>query len=207
MSISRQGLAGDRRRITATASRRSRPRSTPRSPPRPRPRATARETELKAAGVPEELARRIAEPAALAAAPDIVLVADRTGQNDRRGRRHLFRGREPSSASTASRARRAPSRSSDYFDRLALDRALDSIGDAERRLAAAMAGNGASGAAAVEAWVAARKHEVERIRTSVHEIAGSGPHAVEAVGGGEPAGRSGGTVARGRCPRLTIRTH
>ena len=30
----------------------------------------------------------------------------------------------------------------DYFDRLALDRALDSIGEAERRLTAEMVGNG-----------------------------------------------------------------
>ena len=62
----------------------------------------------------------------------------------------------------------------DYFDRLALDRALDSIGDAERRLTAAMAGNGAAGTPAVEAWVAPRKAEVDRIRMSVHEIANSG---------------------------------
>ena len=41
----------------------------------------------------------------------------------------------------------------DYFDRLALDRALDSIGDAERRLTAAMVGNGVTGPEAVEAWV------------------------------------------------------
>src|SRR5262249_13675903 len=63
---------------------------------------------------------------------------------------------------------------SDYFDRLALDRALDSIGDSERRLAAAMAGNGVSGSDAVEAWVAPRQAEVDRIRSSVHEIANSG---------------------------------
>ena len=63
---------------------------------------------------------------------------------------------------------------SDYFDRLALDRALDSIGDAERRLTAAMAGNGVAGANAVEAWVAPRKAAVDRIRMSVHEIANSG---------------------------------
>ena len=63
---------------------------------------------------------------------------------------------------------------SDDFDRLALDRALDSIGEAERRLAAAMVGNGAAGPAAVEAWVTPRKAEVERIRTAVHEIAGTG---------------------------------
>ena len=63
---------------------------------------------------------------------------------------------------------------SDYFDRLALDRALDSIGDAERRLTAAMAGNGVAGPQAVEAWVAPRKAEVDRIRMAVNEIANSG---------------------------------
>jgi len=63
---------------------------------------------------------------------------------------------------------------SDYFDRLALDRALDSIGDAERRLTAAMAGDGLIGPRAVEAWVAPRKSEVDRIRVSVQEIANSG---------------------------------
>jgi glutamate dehydrogenase len=63
---------------------------------------------------------------------------------------------------------------SDYFDRLALDRALDSIGDAERRLTAAMVGNGHAGAGAVEEWVRPRQAEVERIRSAIHEIAGSG---------------------------------
>ena len=64
---------------------------------------------------------------------------------------------------------------SDYFDRLALDRALDSIGDAERRLdrrdgrqrrapAPARWRHGSSRAQA----------EVERIRAAIHEIAGSG---------------------------------
>jgi glutamate dehydrogenase len=68
---------------------------------------------------------------------------------------------------------------SDYFDRLALDRALDSIGDAERRLTAAMVGNGQNsnglaGAGAVAEWVKPRQAEVERIRAAIHEIAGSG---------------------------------
>jgi len=39
----------------------------------------------------------------------------------------------------------------DYFDRLALDRARDAIGDAERRLAAAMVTNGLAGATATTA--------------------------------------------------------
>jgi len=62
----------------------------------------------------------------------------------------------------------------DYFDRLALDRALDSIGDAERRITRAMVANGSAGAGAVEEWVKPRKSEVERIRAAIHEIAGSG---------------------------------
>ena len=52
----------------------------------------------------------------------------------------------------------------DYFDRLALDRALDSIGDAERRLTAAMVGNGARAPARSQEWVKPRQAEVERIR-------------------------------------------
>ena len=63
---------------------------------------------------------------------------------------------------------------SDYFDRLALDRALDTIGDAERRLTAAMVQTGQSGAAAVEAWAEPRAAEVERIRAAIRQIAGSG---------------------------------
>jgi glutamate dehydrogenase len=63
---------------------------------------------------------------------------------------------------------------SDYFDRLALDRALDAIGDAERRLTAAMVATGKSGAEAVEAWVAPRKAEVERVRAAINQIASTG---------------------------------
>jgi glutamate dehydrogenase len=61
----------------------------------------------------------------------------------------------------------------DYFDRLALDRALDTIGDAIRRIAAEMATSGSSGPAAVAAWVTA-KGGAERVRQAIHEIAASG---------------------------------
>jgi glutamate dehydrogenase len=37
-----------------------------------------------------------------------------------------------------------------------------------------MAGNGAAGAGAVEAWVLPRRQEVDRIRMQVQEIANSG---------------------------------
>ena len=64
-------------------------------------------------------------------------------------------------------------KATDYFDRLALDRALDSIGDAERRLTAEIMDHGA-GAAAVSQWVVARGEELERVRLAVREIATSG---------------------------------
>jgi glutamate dehydrogenase len=134
---------------------------------------TAREAELKAAGVPEGIARKLASLPALAAAPDIVMVADRTGQSLAEVAATYFAAEAFFRLDRISSAARAI-RVSDYFDRLALDRALDSIGDAERRLAAAMSGNGIAGAEAVEAWVKERKAAVERIRSSVHEIASTG---------------------------------
>jgi glutamate dehydrogenase len=137
----------------------------------------ARVAELAKAGVPEALAHRIASLPVLKAAPDIVLVAEQ--------------GKKPVGKVTATYfATEAFFQLdrvigavpgivvSDYFDRLALDRALDSIGDAERRLTAAMVGNGQvsgfAGAGAVEEWVKPRRMEVERIRAAIHEIAGSG---------------------------------
>jgi glutamate dehydrogenase len=137
-----------------------------------RARATRRQ-ELLQAGAPEELAARVANLGPLAAAPDIVLVADRTGKAVREVAATFFAtGAFFNLDRIASAASKIPI--ADYFDRLALDRARDSIGDAERRLTAAMVGNGAAGAGAVEAWVAPRKGEVERIRGAIHEIANSG---------------------------------
>ena len=133
----------------------------------------ARRQELTEAGVPDELAGRIGNLAPLTAAPDIVLVADRTGKALGEVAATYF------AAGTFFRLDRIATAASnipiaDYFDRLALDRARDSIGDAERRLTAAMVGNGVAGVGAVEAWVAPRKSEVERIRMAIHEIANSG---------------------------------
>jgi len=133
----------------------------------------ARRQELVAAGVSDELAGRIADLRALTAAPDIVLVADRTSKPvGEVAATYFAAGAFFRLDRIAGAANNIPV--TDYFDRLALDRARDSIGDSERRLTAAMVGNGAAGAGAVEAWVAPRKNEVERIRVAIHEIANSG---------------------------------
>jgi len=133
----------------------------------------AREAELTRQGVPEALARRLANLPGLLAAPDIVNVADRTKQNIADVAATYFAAESYFGLDRIARAAHEIN-VSDYFDRLALDRALDSIGDAERRLAAAMAGNGTSGAGALEAWVGPRRQEVGRIRLQVQEIANSG---------------------------------
>jgi glutamate dehydrogenase len=131
----------------------------------------ARAAKLAAEGVPEALARQLADLPALAAAPDAVLIADRTGQPVAEAARTYFAAvayfqldRIVSAAGDIKAA--------DYFDRLALDRALDTIGDAIRRIAAEMAVSG-SGPDAVAAWVTA-KGGAERVRQAIHEIAASG---------------------------------
>src|SRR5262249_57597045 len=91
-------------------------------------------------GVAHELARRLATLPGLVAAPDIVMVAERTGQGIAEVAAIYF------AAAAFFRLDHIVSAArgiviSDYFDRLALDRALDSIGDAERRLTAALAGH------------------------------------------------------------------
>jgi glutamate dehydrogenase len=129
--------------------------------------------DLTRGGVPDALAREIANLPLLKAAPDIILVADRAKKSITEVTATYFATEAFFQLDRVAAA--VPGIVvSDYFDRLALDRALDSIGDAERRLTSAMVGHGAAGAGAVEAWVKPRRAEVERIRAAIHEIAGSG---------------------------------
>jgi glutamate dehydrogenase len=132
----------------------------------------AHAADLARGGVPADLASRLADLRPLAAAPDIVLVADRTEKSIAEVAATYF-----AAGSFFGLDRiRAPARAipvADYFDRLALDRALDQIAEAERRITAEMVGNGAAGAAAVDAWVRPRASDVARIRSTVDEMATS----------------------------------
>ena len=133
----------------------------------------SRFNELRDGGVPEPLAMRIASLPALTVAPDIVLVADRTGRSIADVSqtfiavvRYFRLGRIVNAVRDIA--------VTDYFDRLALDRSRDLLGAAARRLTAEMLAGGQSGTDAVEAWVKPRVNEVERIRNSMHEIADTG---------------------------------
>src|SRR3974390_1681782 len=133
----------------------------------------ARRAEFAKACVPDALAQRFAGLPALKAAPDIVLVADRAQKPVGEVTATYFAAEAFFQLDRVAGA--VPGIVvADYFDRLALDRALDSIGEAERRLTAAMVVNGHAGAGAVQEWLKPRKAEVERIRAAIHEIADSG---------------------------------
>ncbi|MGO8925239.1 MAG: NAD-glutamate dehydrogenase [Xanthobacteraceae bacterium] len=131
----------------------------------------ARRQELMAAGLPDPLAARFANLRALVAAPDIVLVADRSRSPVNRVAATYF---AVAAFFGIERLTGAEIPAADYFDRLALDRARDVIGGAERKLTAAVLEGGTWGAPAVETWAAKHKAEVDRVRSAFGAMASSG---------------------------------
>jgi glutamate dehydrogenase len=133
----------------------------------------SRAAELVSAGVPDALAVQIASLPELAAAPDIVIVADATQQpigavsQTYFAMGAYFRLHRIMVAAEAIELK-------DHFDRLALDRALVQIASSERALTAEALATGEAGDEAVRAWTDRRGREVERARATVHDIAGSG---------------------------------
>ena len=115
----------------------------------------ARAAKLVGEGISEALALRIADLPALTAATDAVLISDRTGKSVTDAAQTYFAAlgyfqldRVVGGVGSI--------KVSDYFERLALDRALDTIGDAMRRIAAEATTFG-SGAAAVSSRVKAKR--------------------------------------------------
>jgi glutamate dehydrogenase len=130
-----------------------------------------RRQDLMAAGLPAALAARFADLRALVAAPDIVLVADRSRKPVNQVAATYF---AVAAFFRVQRLTGAEVPAADYFDRLALDRARDVIGDAERKLTALVLEGEACGASAVEVWAAKRKAEVDRVRSAIGAMANSG---------------------------------
>ncbi|MCC8957075.1 NAD-glutamate dehydrogenase [Bradyrhizobium sp. Pear77] len=131
-----------------------------------------RRQDLTDAGVPAGLAGELADLDALVSAPDIVTVAERTGRPIGDAAATFFAAEANFRLDRiVAAARSVPA--NDYFERMAIDRAVEQIAGAERRLAADMLSTGQSGQQAVETWLAAHP-EATRIRRSVEEIAASG---------------------------------
>jgi glutamate dehydrogenase len=133
----------------------------------------ARVVLLEGEGVPPDLAKRLAALRALTEAPDIVLVAEATSRPVVDvAATHFALGGAFKLAALVQAGRDIAV--ADYYDRLALDRAIDGIASAHRRLTAEVVAGGGSGVDAVTAWSARRGPEVARIRGTVEGIAASG---------------------------------
>jgi glutamate dehydrogenase len=131
-----------------------------------------RRQDLTDAGVPTDLAGELADLDTLVSAPDIVTVAERTTRAIGDAAATFFAAEANFRLDRIiAAARNVPA--NDYFERMAIDRAVEQIAGAERRLAADMLATGQSGQQAVETWLAAHP-EATRIRRSVEEIAASG---------------------------------
>jgi glutamate dehydrogenase len=141
-------------------------------PPDTQAGRSKRRQDLTDAGVPAELAGELADLDALVSAPDIVTVAGRAQRAIAETATAFFAAEASFRLdSIIAAAHRVPA--SDFFERLAIDRAVDQIAAAERRLVVDMLATGQSGQQAAENWLAAHP-EATRIRRSVEEIAASG---------------------------------
>ncbi|MEW6123793.1 MAG: NAD-glutamate dehydrogenase [Pseudomonadota bacterium] len=129
--------------------------------------------ELIAAQVPEDLARTVAGLRPLAGGTDIVLLSQNTGRPVAEAAATFFAaGRyfALDEVIAAAGGILAP----DYYDQLALDRALGQIETFVRDVSVAMLATGKTGTDAVNAWVESRRKEVERSRATVQDIVASG---------------------------------
>jgi glutamate dehydrogenase len=129
--------------------------------------------KMTSEGVPQSVARNVANLPALGSATDIILIADRTEHRVGEVAAIYFAAETYFQLDRMVAAAR-DIKLVDYFDRLAFDRGFDAMGDALRRLVAEMIAAGGSGAEAVTAFVARKGSNVDRVREAVHEMVTSG---------------------------------
>ena len=121
---------------------------------------------LAALGVPAALARRIARLPALAAATDIHLVAAATSGDVGRAAAAFFAVDDHFHIAGVQRLANSLS-VADYADGLALDRALETLADAHRRIAIdVIAADGADGSA-LQRWIAGRPEAALRVLETI----------------------------------------
>jgi glutamate dehydrogenase len=133
----------------------------------------ARAAKIVEKNVPQALAARIALLPELIPASDIVLIAGQSGQETLSVAETYFAAQDYFRLDDVLEAG-GGLKLTDHFDRLAFDLALARISASQRRIVAAALGTGKSGPAAIEAWVAEHKGNVDRARRGVQEIAESG---------------------------------
>ena len=138
-----------------------------------RDRIQERVSEFTNAGAPAELARRIAWLNIAELIPDIALLAAEANAKLERAAEAFF------AITTAFRVGRVADAArsiqpSDYYDGLALSRAVETIGAARRGMAAAALNQFKGENDPVEAWLSAGGERVERARERLHALTEGG---------------------------------
>ena len=132
----------------------------------------ARAAELAGSGVPRKLARRLAALPILRRGTDIVLVADATGRSVEQVARAFFRlGGVLGTDELLQRAETTPAPG--YYDRLALNRVVEGITAAQRRLTTGALST-VNGKDPVGKWLDGHASAIDRARAAVSELAESG---------------------------------
>ncbi len=136
----------------------------------------ARKAELERMGAPEPLARALADLASLSSAPDIVLIARKSGASiDAVARAHFGIDDSLAISALVDAAGRMPL--ADVYDRLARDRAVATIGAAHRGITARIVELHATGEApgtAIDSFMTAHAN-VARAREQLALLAASAP--------------------------------
>ncbi len=126
-------------------------------------------TELAEAGVPADLAGQLADLTYLIAAPDIIRVAEKSGASVVAAAKVYFGIGDRFGTDRLARAA-AVLDLGDYYDRAAVNRALDGVAEAQRRIAAAALANGRSRDPLAH-WLSDAGAKVEKTRQAVSDIA------------------------------------
>ncbi|MDX3810223.1 MAG: NAD-glutamate dehydrogenase, partial [Bosea sp. (in: a-proteobacteria)] len=132
----------------------------------------ARIAVLISEGVPEALAARIASLPALAEATDIVDIAEASKRKIGEVARIHF-GVDTQFGLTSLKTAAAAVPATDDYERLARERAVETLDDAHSALTREIAAS-AKGEGTLESWLAERGEETGRTRTTINAIAGSG---------------------------------
>jgi glutamate dehydrogenase len=130
---------------------------------------TAEAARLEAAAVPSTLALRLARLPVLADATDIHLIATTAGASVARAAAVYFAVDDRFHVSRIEALARALT-VADYVDGLALDRALETLADAHRSIAADAVATGGDEAAPLDAWLAGREESVARVLATVGSL-------------------------------------
>jgi glutamate dehydrogenase len=122
--------------------------------------------------VPEALATRVASLPSLAEATDIVDIAERSKRHIGDVARIHF-GVDAFFGLASLKAAAAAVPATDDYERLARERALETLDDAHAQITQEIAASDA-GKGSLESWLAERGSDAERIRSTVNAIAASG---------------------------------